>query len=42
VRIDRAAAELATLVQARPATENVDQFDRDIADMGDFESLLGP
>jgi FMN reductase len=42
VRIDRAAAELAALVEARPATENVDQFDRDVADMGDFESLLGP
>jgi FMN reductase len=41
-RIDRAAAELATLVEARPATENVDQFDKDVADMGDFESLLGP
>ena len=41
-RIDRAAAELAALVEARPAKELVDQFDRDIADMGDFESLLGP
>jgi len=41
-RIDRAAAELAALVEARPAAEKVDQFDKDIADMGDFESLLGP
>jgi len=40
-RIDRAAAELAALVEARPAAEKVDQFDKDIADMGDFESLLG-
>jgi FMN reductase len=41
-RIDRAAAELAALVKASPAQELVDQFDKDIADMGDFESLLGP
>jgi FMN reductase len=41
-RIDRAAAELAALVQARPAPEPVDQFDRDVAGMGDFESLLKP
>ena len=41
-RIDRAAAELAALVEASPAAEKVDQFDKDIADMGDFESLLGP
>jgi FMN reductase len=41
-RIDRAAAELAALVETRPAAEKVDQFDKDIADMGDFESLLGP
>jgi FMN reductase len=41
-RIDRAAAELAALVQATPAAEKVDQFDKDVADMGDFESLLGP
>jgi FMN reductase len=40
-RIDRAAAELAALVEARPSAEKVDQFDKDIADMGDFESLLG-
>jgi FMN reductase len=41
-RIDRAAAELATLIEARPAPEPVDQFDRDVAGMGDFESLLKP
>ena len=41
-RIDRAAAELAALVEAHPVAEKVDQFDKDIADMGDFESLLGP
>ena len=41
-RIDRAAAELAALVAALPVTEPVDQFDRDIAGMGDFESLLRP
>ncbi len=41
-RIDRAAAELAALVEARPVAEKVDQFDKDIAEMGDFESLLGP
>jgi len=41
-RIDRAAAELAALVAARPAPKPVDQFDRDVAGMGDFESLLKP
>ena len=41
-RIDRAATELAALVGSRPAAEKVDQFDKDVADMGDFESLLGP
>jgi len=41
-RIDRAAAELAALVEALPVAEKVDQFDKDIADMDDFESLLGP
>lgn len=39
-RIDRAAGELAALVAARPQTEHLDQFDRDLAAMGDFESLL--
>ncbi len=39
-RIDRAAGELAALVAARPRTERLDQFDRDLAAMGDFESLL--
>jgi hypothetical protein len=28
------------VVEARPVTEPVDQFDRDVAGMGDFESLL--
>ncbi|RNL60606.1 NADPH-dependent FMN reductase [Nocardioides marmoriginsengisoli] len=39
-RVDRAAAELAALVAARPRTAKPDQFDRDLAAMGDFESLL--
>lgn len=42
-RVDRAAGELAALVAARPRTERLSQFDRDLAAMGDFESLLeGP
>ena len=40
-RIDRAAAELAALVQARPVAARGDQFSRDIAAMGSFEDLLG-
>jgi FMN reductase len=40
-RVDRAAAELAALVQSRPVAARGDQFDRDIAAMGDFEDLLG-
>ena len=40
-RVERAAGELAALVSARPRTEHVDQFDRDVASMGDFEDLLG-
>ena len=40
-RVERAAGELAALVSARPHTEHLDQFDRDIASMGDFEDLLG-
>ena len=40
-RIDRAAAELAALVEARPVAPRGDQFDRDIAAMGSFEDLLG-
>jgi len=40
-RIDRAAGELAALVQARPVAARGDQFDRDIAAMGSFEDLLG-
>jgi FMN reductase len=39
-RIERAAAELAALVAARPAVERPDQFERDVAAMGDFEQLL--
>ncbi|MET3962067.1 FMN reductase [Marmoricola sp. OAE513] len=39
-RVDRAAAELAALVAARPHASRLDQFDRDLAAMGDFESLL--
>ena len=39
-RVERAAAELAALVEARPATARPDQFDRDLAAMGDFEDLL--
>jgi FMN reductase len=40
-RIDRAAAELAALVQSRPIASRGDQFDRDVAAMGSFEDLLG-
>ena len=40
-RIDRAAAELAALIESRPAAARGDQFDRDIAAMGNFEDLLG-
>jgi FMN reductase len=40
-RVDRAATELAALVQSRPARPRGDQFDRDIAAMGSFEDLLG-
>jgi FMN reductase len=39
-RIDRAALELAALVAARPRGPRADQFDRDLAAMGDFEQLL--
>lgn len=39
-RIDRAAGELAALVTSRKKTVKLDQFDRDLAAMGDFESLL--
>lgn len=39
-RVERAAGELASLVAARPRTARLDQFDRDLAAMGDFESLL--
>ena len=40
-RIDRAAAELAALIEARPVAARGDQFDRDVAAMGSFEDLLG-
>lgn len=40
-RIDRAATELAALVEARPVAPRGDQFDRDVAAMGSFEDLLG-
>ncbi|MCX6396900.1 MAG: NAD(P)H-dependent oxidoreductase [Propionibacteriales bacterium] len=39
-RIDRAAGELAALVAGSRQTVRLDQFDRDLAAMGDFESLL--
>jgi FMN reductase len=39
-RIDRAAGELAALVTSSPAAERPDQFDRDVAAMGDFADLL--
>jgi len=39
-RIERAAAELAALVATREPAERLDQFDRDLAAMGDFEDLL--
>lgn len=39
-RVDRAAAELASLIAARPSTVKLDQFDRDLVALGDFESLL--
>jgi len=39
-RVERAAGELAALVASRPTGERPDQFDRDLASMGDFEQLL--
>jgi FMN reductase len=39
-RVERAAGELAALVAVRPAGERPDQFDRDLAAMGDFEDML--
>ncbi|HET6154454.1 MAG TPA: CE1759 family FMN reductase [Marmoricola sp.] len=39
-RVERAAGELAALVNARPATARLDQFDRDVVAMGSFEDLL--
>ena len=40
-RVERAAGELAALVAARKPVARLDQFDRDLAAMGDFEELLG-
>jgi len=34
------SGELAALVAARGGTARLDQFDRDLAAMGDFEDLL--
>ncbi|RNM12463.1 FMN reductase [Nocardioides pocheonensis] len=39
-RVTRAAGELAALVAERPRGARPDQFDRDLAAMGDFEELL--
>lgn len=39
-RVDRAARELAGLLTRQPQTVKLDQFDRDLAAMGDFEDLL--
>ena len=39
-RVERAAGELAALVEARGEVTRLDQFDRDLAAMGDFEDLL--
>jgi FMN reductase len=39
-RVERAAGELAALVGARQSGPKPDQFDRDLAAMGDFEHLL--
>jgi FMN reductase len=39
-RIDRAAGELAALLAARREAARLDQFDRDLAAMGDFEDML--
>jgi len=39
-RVQRAAGELAALVASRQRTTRPDQFDRDLAALGDFENLL--
>jgi FMN reductase len=39
-RIERAAGELAALVAAREPVARLDSFDRDLAAMGDFETML--
>ena len=40
-RVERAADELAALVQTRPVAARGDRFARDVAAMGSFEDLLG-
>lgn len=39
-RVDRAAGELAALVAAHGPVERGDEFERDLAAIGDFENLL--
>jgi FMN reductase len=39
-RAERAAGELATLVASREPASRPNEFDRDLAAMGDFESML--
>jgi FMN reductase len=39
-RVERAAGELVTLIAARKETARLDQFDRDLSAMGNFEDLL--
>jgi FMN reductase len=39
-RIERAAGELAALVATREPATRLDSFDRDLAAMGDFETML--
>jgi FMN reductase len=39
-RVDRAVGELVALVKQRPLAAKRDQFDRDVAAIGDFEDLL--
>ena len=39
-RVDRAVGELVALLRQRPLAPKRDQFDRDVAALGDFEDLL--
>lgn len=39
-RVEQAASQLHAAVLARPATERLDQFDRDLEAMGSFEDML--